>query len=93
MSISHNNIHCIIIFVPAIIIISDLKNDADLRENLRPFQSEAGNADFGLQHFTYDNNVLLNNIFGHLSTTDFFGIVVCNSYGIYVDTMFLLCSC
>lgn len=40
---------------------------------------EAGD-EFGLQHFMYDNHILLENIFGHLSLTNFNGIVVSCSY-------------
>ena len=53
----------------------DLQNDASLRENMRQFQIDP-NENFGLQHFTYNNDALLNNIFGHLSDTNFDGLVV-----------------
>lgn len=51
----------------------------ELQTRLRPFQSDPSGGNFGLQHFTYDNNILLENIFGHLSATSFNGILVCVS--------------
>jgi len=38
--------------------------------NIRP------NMDFGLQDFTYNNSILMENIFSHLMNTDFTGLVV-----------------
>ena len=60
-----------------ILIISiDLENNATLQERLKGYLSGTGSKDFGLQHFTYDNDVLLDNIFNHLSDTNFNGLVV-----------------
>ena len=45
-------------------------------EKLRPFASGINNGSFGLQNFAYNNNVLTENIFHHLSLTNYKGIVV-----------------
>lgn len=55
---------------------TDLQTDEGLMENLRPFVQTNGSVNFGLQHFTYSNPVLADNIYYHLSQTNFKGIVV-----------------
>ena len=53
-------------------IVSDIKNQSDLQENY----SVQRNSTFGLQHFKYSNFALMQNVYNHLSETDYFGIVV-----------------
>ncbi len=55
---------------------SDLHSSPNLQEELRGFLADANSGGFGLQHFTYNNDIILKNIFNHLSATDFKGIVV-----------------
>ena len=55
---------------------SDLKNSPDFQERLHPYRDGRSTGNFGLQHFKYDNNVLLENIYTHLSETNFNGIIV-----------------
>ncbi len=56
----------------AVLLIVDLKTDSLLRHKLAIYN----NTEFGLQHFMYNNSLLTENIFQHLSRTNFRGIVV-----------------
>jgi len=55
-------------------VFLDLKNNQSLRHKLYSYFGE--NETIGLQHFSYNNPVFTDNIFGHLSLTDYKGIVV-----------------
>ena len=53
-------------------ILSDTKKQSDLQEN----HGVQSNNTFGLQHFKYSNFALMQNVYNHLSETDYNGIVV-----------------
>ena len=53
-------------------ILSDIKKQSDLQEN----HGVQPNTKFGLQHFNYSNFAMLQNVYNHLSETDYYGIVV-----------------
>ncbi len=56
-----------------LLFVLDLTTDVKLQKALNLNDSSV---EFGLQHFTYNNSILLENIFQHLSETNFNGIVV-----------------
>ena len=61
-------------------LFPDLESSTELQEKLQQgdfLGDPVDGSNFGLQHFTYDNDVLLENIFDHLAATSYNGIVVC----------------
>lgn len=61
-----------------IMLFADIRNDSNLRENLKEFDADLDipTNDFNLQHFSYNNSGILNLIYGHIHRTNFNGITV-----------------
>ncbi len=68
----------------------DLQSDEDLRVAARK-EAEIDNSttDFGLEDFTYRNNIIAETMFGHLNRTNFTGITVsCCSNVVHVIVLY-----
>ncbi len=54
------------------VIFLELKSNSELSQRL----GKVNGIDFGLQHFSYDNSILVEDIFKRLSRTNFTGLTV-----------------